>query len=91
MLAAESYYLGLIEKGCSAQQARAVLPNSLKTEMVMSANPREWRHIFNVRTHRDAHPDMVATLRPVLEEFRRRWPVLFNDVGFTNSEHLPTE
>ncbi len=81
MQMAEAAYLKMVEAGCSAQQARSVLPNSLKTEMVMSANPREWRHIFNVRTHRDAHPDMVATLRPVLREFRARWPVLFGDVG----------
>jgi thymidylate synthase (FAD) len=82
MTLAEMNYLGMVRRGASAQQARSVLPNSLKTEMVMSANPREWRHIFTVRTHRDAHPDMVATLRPVLQEFRKRWPVLFDDVGF---------
>lgn len=77
----ELKYMEMVEAGCSAQQARSVLPNSLKTEVVVSANPREWRHIFTTRTHRDAHPDMVATMRPVLKEFRARWPVLFNDVG----------
>lgn len=77
----ELKYLEMVEAGCSAQQARSVLPNSLKTEVVVSANPREWRHIFTTRTHRDAHPDMVASMRPVLKEFRARWPVLFNDVG----------
>lgn len=82
MRRAEADYLGMVALGCSAQQARSVLPNSLKTEVVVSANPREWRHIFTTRTHRDAHPDMVATMRPVLREFRVRWPVLFNDVGY---------
>lgn len=82
MHAAEEHYLAMVRWGCSAQQARSVLPNSLKTEVVISANPREWRHIFNVRTHRDAHPDMVATMRPILKEFRARWPVLFDDVGY---------
>jgi thymidylate synthase (FAD) len=77
----EEQYLEMVRLGCSAQQARSVLPNSLKTEVVVSANPREWRHIFTTRTHRDAHPDMVASMRPVLREFRARWPVLFNDVG----------
>lgn len=78
---AEEQYLEMVELGASAQQARSVLPNSLKAEIVITANPREWRHIFAVRTHRDAHPDMVATMRPILKEFRARWPVLFNDVG----------
>lgn len=81
MRQSQDVYMRLMGLGASAQQARSVLPNSLKTEMVISANPREWRRIFNVRTHRDAHPDMVATLRPVLTEFRARWPILFDDVG----------
>lgn len=82
MLTAEAVYMDMIQRGASAQQARAVLPNSLKAEILVTANPREWGHIFAMRTHRDAHPDMVATMRPILREFRARWPVLFNDVGY---------
>lgn len=81
MLAAEANYMGMIRRGASAQQARSVLPNSLKAEIMVTANPRGWGHILNMRTHRDAHPDMIATMRPILAEFRSRWPVLFNDVG----------
>ncbi len=86
VLYAEIAYMKMVKLGASAQQARAVLPNSLKAEIVITANPREWRHIFNLRTHKDTHPDMVATMRPILAEFRSRWPVLFADVG-----HLPDD
>ncbi len=81
MAAAEDFYMQMIDLGASAQEARSVLPNSLKTEMVWSANPREWRHIFNLRTHRDAHPQARQVIKMLLAMFRERWPVLFADVG----------
>lgn len=49
---AEETYLELIQEGCSPQEARSVLPNSIKTEVVMTANYREWRHFFNLRAAR---------------------------------------
>lgn len=76
----ESQYFKLLSYGASAQQARSVLPNSLKTEVVMTANPREWRHVFKVRAHRDAHPQMVEVMVPLYNEFASRWPALFGDV-----------
>ena len=81
----EEYYMGLLKEGASAQEARSVLPNSLKTEIIMTANPREWRHVFTTRTHRDAHPQIRQIMCPLLVEFRKRWPILFEDVG--NTEH----
>ena len=73
----EESYFDLLSRGASPQQARSVLPNSLKTEVVMTANPREWRHIFTVRCHRDAHPQMQEVMLPLHEEFKTRWPALF--------------
>ena len=65
MLLAESTYLKMIELGASPQQARSVLPNSLKTELVMTANLREWRHIFKLRCSPKAHPQMIQVMSPL--------------------------
>ncbi|MFW6287047.1 MAG: FAD-dependent thymidylate synthase, partial [Candidatus Sumerlaeota bacterium] len=58
MESAEKAYFALLEKGASPQMARSVLPNSLKTEIVMTANLREWRHFFALRCDSAAHPQM---------------------------------
>lgn len=58
MLVAEAMYLDLLEAGATPQDARSVLPNSLKTEIVITANFREWLHIFDLRTAPAAHPQM---------------------------------
>ena len=65
---AESTYFDMLEFGCSPQEARAVLPNSLKTEVVMTANLREWRHFFRLRTAQAAHPQM----REVMDNLSQR-------------------
>lgn len=80
---AEVHYFKLLEKGATPQEARSVLPNSLKTEVVMTANPREWRHVFRMRCDRAAHPQMREVMLPLFEEFARCWPALFADVEFT--------
>lgn len=80
MQMAEKYYLKMLEMGATAQEARSVLPNSLKTELVWSANPREWRHIFNMRTSSSAHPQIAEVMVPLLNEFKKLWPVLFEDI-----------
>lgn len=77
---AEAHYFELLLNGATPQQARSVLPNSLKTEVVMTANPREWRHVFNVRCHRDAHPQMREVMLPLMLDFAARWPALFGDI-----------
>ena len=61
------------------QQARAVLPNSLKTEIVMTANLREWRHFFKLRTSQAAHPQMRDLALQALMMFKEAVPVLFED------------
>lgn len=81
MYEAESCYLRLIESGVKAQIARSVLPNSLKTELVMTANMREWRHFFALRTATAAHPQLREVARPLLREVRELVPVMFDDVG----------
>lgn len=83
MLAAENAYKKLLAMGQRPEQAREVLPNSLKTEIVATANYREWRHIFRLRaigTTGKPHPQMQALMVPVLEEFKKRVPSLFHDL-----------
>jgi len=77
MAHAERIYLKLIREGASPQEARSVLPNSLKTEVIMTANLREWKHIFKVRCSPAAHPQMREIMRPMLTDFYHRAPVVF--------------
>lgn len=84
MLQAEWAYMKLIEMGATAQEARSVLPNSLKTEIVITANLREWRHIFKLRTAKTAHPQMQEVIVPLLREFQERVPVIFDDINEKN-------
>jgi thymidylate synthase (FAD) len=77
---AEKYYLELIKLGATPQEARSVLPNSLKTEIVMTANLREWRHFFKLRTAKVAHPQMVEITIPLLKEIQSKIPLIFDDI-----------
>lgn len=76
---AESSYLMLIEAGWKPQHARSVLPNSLKTEVVMTANFREWRHVFKLRCSKAAHPQMRELMVPLWRQCVDHWPVIFGD------------
>ena len=77
----EKYYMELIALGAPAQAARSVLPNSLKTEIVMTMNLREWRHFFRLRAiNKRAHPQIREIAQPMLEEFKELIPVIFDDL-----------
>lgn len=78
---AEIRYFKLLKLGASPQEARSVLPNSLKTEVVMTANVREWRLIFQLRTSKAAHPQMRELMIPLLEEMKGLLPVFFEDIN----------
>ena len=80
MCEAESKYLALLANGCTPQQARAVLPNSLKTELVMTTNVREWRHFFRLRCAPAAHPDMREVALMLLDLFHSNILLLFDDL-----------
>lgn len=84
MTITESYYLNLVNIGVKPEMARSVLPNSLKTEIVMTCNLREWRHFFKMRTSRHAHPQMRELARKMLVGFRSKVPVVFDDIGQTS-------
>lgn len=77
---AESAYFDLLNAGCSPQEARAVLPNSLKTELVMTADIREWRHFLRLRCSKAAHPQIREVATQLLEALQWDLPVLFGDI-----------
>ena len=81
MKEAEKSYFLMLQFGASPQAARDVLPQATKTEIYTTMNLRAWRHFFELRTAKAAHPDMRAIARPLLVEFRRVVPVVFDDVG----------
>lgn len=76
----ENAYKAMVSLGCSPQLARSVLPNSLKTEIVVTGNYREWIHYFNLRCAPDAHPIMRAQNIPLVLELNERIPVIFEEI-----------
>lgn len=70
---AEKTYSIMIEKGMKPQQARSVLPNSTKTELIMTTNIQNWKHFFELRTAEAVHPQMREVAIPLFEEMKRRW------------------
>ncbi|HKJ99860.1 MAG TPA: FAD-dependent thymidylate synthase [Desulfotignum sp.] len=78
---AEKYYLELLKSGWRPEQAREVLPNSLKTEIVVKGNIREWRHMFALRCSKKAHPQIRALMLPLLVDLQDRLPVVFDDLA----------
>jgi len=80
MAVAEQSYLRLLAGSWTPQQARDVLPNSLKTEVVATYNMRVWRHIFAMRVAEACHPQMREVMVPLLEDFKKELPALFENV-----------
>jgi len=74
----ENAYLTMRKQGYKPQIARAQLPISVKTEIMVSANLREWNHIFKLRCAPDAHPSMRQLMIPLLEEFHTIFPYVFD-------------
>lgn len=77
---AEKSYLKLLQSGARPEQARSVLPNSLKTEIVMTCNLREWRHVLNLRCSKASHSQIRELMLPLLKELHKKIPVLFDDI-----------
>lgn len=84
---AEDAYMAMLEDGCSPEQARDVLPTSLKTELMMTANLREWRHFLKLRTDKAAHPQMREVAVPLLLMLKERIPAVFDDIQIGEEEH----
>jgi len=79
----EKNYISLLSLGWAPQQARSVLPNSLKTEIVVTANFREWRHIFKLRCTKAAHPQMREIMIPLHKAVKSLIPIVFDDIEYS--------
>ena len=81
---AEERYFNLLKMGATPQEARTVLPNSLKTEITVTANYREWRNFFKLRTAEASHPQMREITIPLLKEIKTLIPIIFDDIEVEN-------
>lgn len=80
MVDAEIHYMKMIELGATPQIARGVLPTSTKAGITITANYREWRHFFQLRTPETAHPQIRQVMIPLLTELKTKIPVIFDDI-----------
>lgn len=78
----EKAYFQLLEYGATPQEARSVLPNSLKTEVVMTANLREWRHFLKLRCDKAAHPQIREVAIKLLKMCQEQIPIIFDDISY---------
>jgi thymidylate synthase (FAD) len=76
----EASYRALLDKGWRPQEARSVFPNALSSKIIVTFNLRTWRHFFLMRTSKEAHPQMRQVTIPLLAEFQRLVPVLYEDI-----------
>ena len=77
---AEKSYMAMMENGSKPENARGVLPIDIKTEIVITTNLREWKHIFKLRTSPAAHPSMRELMIPLAREFQKKIPAIFDKV-----------
>ena len=77
---AEQSYFRMLELGATPQEARSVLPNSLKTEIVVTMNLRSWRNFFRLRVDSHAHPQMREVATMLYADFQKRLPVFVADL-----------
>jgi len=87
-LASAETYTKLIKRGSKPEEARSVLPNSLKTEIVSTFNLREWRHVFEVRCKEGAHPQIREIMIPTLKRFKERIPIIFDNFIIEKDKNL---
>jgi thymidylate synthase (FAD) len=77
---AETNYHALLLQGIRPQEARSVLPNALAATIAVTYNLRNWRHFLLMRTSKEAHPDMKRITIPMVAEFKKVIPLLYDDI-----------
>ena len=85
LVSAEETYGLLLKEGWKPQQAREILPNAVKTEIVITGNIREWRNFFKLRTDSAAHPQMREIMIPLLLKLNEEIPELWEDIVVSNN------
>lgn len=83
----EDSYNKLIAMGAKAEEARSILPNSIKTEIVVTMNLREWRHFFRLRTSQRSHPQMREVACELLEKMKNAVPLIFDDIDAADNTY----
>ena len=81
----EELYMKGAAAGMTPDQLRLMLPHSTAADVVMTCNIREWRHILNLRTKKDVHPEIRQLLIPLLLKFKYVMPELFDDIEYDTS------
>ena len=87
MQSIEDSYVKLISLGAKPEEARSILPNSVKTEIMVTMNLREWRHFFKLRTSERAHPQIREVAIPLLNELKGLVPVIFDDINGADASY----
>ena len=87
MQSIEDSYAKLIFLGAKPEEARSILPNSVKTEIMVTMNLREWRHFFKLRTSERAHPQIREVAIPLLNELKGLVPVIFDDINGADASY----
>lgn len=72
LVASEKSYFELLKQGWKPQEAREVLPNATKTELIMTGFVSDWKHFFELRCDNAAHPQARELAIPLKEEFLKR-------------------
>lgn len=80
----EKQYLLMSENGAKADQLRLILPHSTAAQVTMTANIREWKHIFALRTTNHAHPAIQQLLIPLLLLFKKEMPEIFDSIEYND-------
>ena len=76
----DNYFILIKDDEWTPEEARSILPNSIKTELVMTMNLREWRHFFKMRCDKAAHPQMREIAYMILDTFKTNIPIIFDDI-----------
>lgn len=78
----EKTYNEMARLGCKPDQLRLLLPHSTAAEIYMTANMREWRHIFSLRAQKETHPAVQQVMIPTLLYFKEQMPELFDEIQY---------
>ena len=78
----ENSYLEMKKLGATTDMCRNILPHSTAAEYTMTANIREWKHIFELRANNHVHPAIRQVMIPLLKYFKEQMPDIFGDIPY---------
>ncbi len=78
----EKNYIEMKKLGATTDMCREVLPHSTAAEYTMTANIREWKHIFSLRANNHVHPSIRQIMIPLLKYFQKEMPEIFGDIEY---------